>query len=71
MGIALIAVVSTAQFQIWQGSKQKQHGLSAIQAKKKMNKKPLNIRYTYIYAHAYAHTHTQSSTASPLFRQKK
>eukprot|EP00802_Teleaulax_amphioxeia_P022061 Tamp_22473.p1 GENE.Tamp_22473~~Tamp_22473.p1 ORF type:complete len:344 (+),score=55.33 Tamp_22473:46-1077(+) len=32
MGIALIAVVSTAQFQIWQGSKQKQHGLSAIQA---------------------------------------
>jgi hypothetical protein len=26
-----VAVVSTAQFQIWQGSKQKEHGLSAIQ----------------------------------------
>jgi hypothetical protein len=42
MGIALIAVVSTAQFQIWQGSKQKQHGLSAIQAKKNKKKKNKN-----------------------------
>mmetsp|Transcript_22929 Transcript_22929/g.74773 ORF Transcript_22929/g.74773 Transcript_22929/m.74773 type:complete len:362 (-) Transcript_22929:70-1155(-) len=28
---AVIAVLTTAQFQLWQGSKQKQHGLSAIQ----------------------------------------